>query len=64
MLFSGLFAIPFSEGLLFLYLILMKMKECCKTGNSPAPNNLNKYFKMVIYIVLIGIVVFAILKSI
>jgi len=40
------------------------MKECCKTGHEPVQNNSKKYFKAIIYIVLIAIVVFAVIKSI
>jgi hypothetical protein len=40
------------------------MKECCKTGDEPVPNNFKKYLKAIIYIVLIAIVAFAIIESI
>jgi hypothetical protein len=40
------------------------MKECCKTGDEPVQNNYKKYFKAIIYIVLIAIVAFAVIESI
>ncbi|MDO9184432.1 MAG: hypothetical protein Q7W13_00355 [Bacteroidia bacterium] len=39
------------------------MKECCKTGDEMPKNKFSQYFKWLIYLVLAGIIIFALVRS-